>query len=176
MNKILYFLILITIYTPFIDAKEPTLAILRAIYSNAEQKFSIAQYSFLCKPYGVITVDELYKEAKKDSTCRSSIDIFYKQNPKDKFFTSSLLKLRQTYHIEFKNNRCILYAKGLNTLSELLLSKGLGIKKIIFQDEEFSNKFAEAQLDAKANKLGIYKYDVKLKCIAELFSIEKKNP
>ena len=176
MNKILYFLIISILFSPLAFSKEPTLAILKAIYSNSNQKFSIRQYTFLCKPYGIVTLDELYAEATPDSSCKKSIDKFYIQNPHQKYFTANLLKLKQTYHVEFRNNRCILYAKGLNTLSELLLAKGLAISKSMFKDEEFKNSFIEAQIEAKANNIGIYKNKIKYKCIAELFAVEKKNP
>lgn len=172
MNKILYFLIIMTLFVPSFYAKEPTLAILRAVYSNASQKFSISNYSFMCKPYGVVTIDELYAISKPDSSCKKSIDKFYRQNPKSKFYTHLLFKKRQTYHVEFKSSRCLVYAKGLNTLSELLLGEGLAFKKKKFKDIEFDYMFSEAVLRAKENGYGLYKSKIESECIEELSAIE----
>ncbi len=176
MNKILFFLMITNFYILHLFAYEPTLAMLQTVYSNSNQKFSLRQSHFMCKAYGVISVDELYQESKQNSACKKGIDAFYRQNPRAKYYSARLLKLRQMYHVEFKNNRCIIYAKGLNTLSELLLAQGLAIKKTIFKDEEFNQVFEKAQIEAKENNLGMYKNKIKYKCIAELFAIEQKNP
>ena len=175
MNKILYFLIIATAFVPSFYTKEPTIATLRAVYSNSHQKFSIAKYEFSCRPYGIITIDELYLQAKANSICEKSVSEFYRQNPKAKYFSSLLLKIRQNYHVGFRNNRCIIYANGLNSLSELLLKEGLAIKKTMFKDKEFDYLFTEAQIDAKENKIGMYKNKIKNKCISEVFELEKKS-
>lgn len=175
MNKILYFLTIIGLLTIDILAKEPTLAILKVVNSNSQQVFSIGQSTFICKAYGVVSVEELYQKAKDGSECKKSIEKFYRQNPKDIYFSESLLHLRQTYHVEFKNKECILYAKGLNSLCELLLSNGLAIMKTTFNDEEFSSSFTDAQVDAKENNMGMHKNKIKFKCIEELLLLEKKS-
>ena len=175
MNKTIYFLILISIFVLSSFAKEPTLAKLNSVFSNGIVKFSISQNTFICRTYGVITVDELYMKAQKGSTCKKSIDKFYRKNPLLKYYTASLLKLNQYYHVEFKNNRCIIYAKGLNTLSEILLIHGLGVKKVTFDDEEFKYNFLQAQEDAKENNLGMHKNKIPDKCIEEIYAIENGN-
>ena len=73
------------------------------------------------------------------------------------------------YHIEFKNQECILYALGEKTLSELLLENGLAVCKPIFRDEEFKYLFYKAQLKAKTNKYGMWKENFINDCIAELY-------
>lgn len=172
MNRILYYLIVLEFC---IFAQDSKLAILKSVQSNSKQIFSIKQVNFLCKAYGIVSIDELYQESKSDSSCREAIDTFYRQNPNDKYFTARILKNRQTYHVEFRNKECIVYASGLNTLSELLLSKGLAVKQTTFKDEEFDFAFNEAEMDAKENNLGLYKNKIKYKCISELTSIERKN-
>ena len=174
MNKILYFPLIIKLFSTLIFAREPSLATLQVVYSNSNQMFSIKQHQFLCSAYGIISIDALYNEAKLDSTCRTSIEEFYLQNPRDKYYSSNMFDLRQTYHVEYKKGKCIVYIKGLNTLSELLLANGLAVKETSFNDEEFNDVFIEAQTQAKENNLGMYKNKIKYKCIAELFSIEKK--
>ena len=175
MNKILYFLIITSVLISPLQAKKPTLAKVESIHSNAEQRLSVNKYEFICKPYGIITIDELFLEAKISSTCRISIDSFYRQNPRKRFFSESILKRGQYYHVEFKKERCIIYAKGLNTLSELLLREGLAVKKTTFKDEEFDYSFQDAQIDAQENNIGMHKNKIKYKCIAELFALEQKE-
>lgn len=175
MNKIIYFLLITVVTVSSIYSKEPTIATLKAVYSNAHLKFGISKREFLCKPYGLITIDELYLQAKAGSTCKKSIDKYYMQNPRDKYYSSSLLKTRQNYHVEFKNNRCILYARGLVTLSELLLKKGLAIKASTFKDVEFDYYFSEAQIEAKEKNIGIYKNKIETKCISEVSELEKRD-
>ena len=176
MNKTLYFLIISTLFSPFVYSKEPTLATLRTVSSNSSQKFSIKRYDFLCNAYGVVSIEDLYLESKIDSECKKSINKFYRQNPNSKYFSANILKLRSNYHIEFRNNRCILYAKGLNTLSEMLLVNGLAIKKSMFKDKEFDYSFNQAQISAKVNKVGIYKNEIKSKCVSELSAVERRSP
>ena len=176
MNKIVYFLIILTLFSSFVYSSEPTIATLRSVYSNSSQKFNIKQYEFLCKAYGVISIEDLYVESKIDSECKKSINKFYRQNPNKKYFSANILKLRNSYHIEFKNNRCILYAKGLNTLSEMLLVNGLAIKRSMFKDKEFDYSFTQAQISAKVNKVGIYKNEIESKCVTELSIVDERIP
>ena len=175
MSKIIYFLMCISIFVPSYSSQKPTLAKLNNVYSNNMQEFGISQYKFICRAYGVISVDELYLQAKEGSVCKNAIDHFYAQNPLLKYYSASLLKINQYYQVSFKNNRCIIYAKGMNTLSELLLKNGLALKKTNFQDEEFEASFFKAQREAQENNKGMYKNKIKKRCIAETFAIEQKD-
>lgn len=149
-------------------AKEPVLAILGNTYSNEIQKFGIGNYSFECKPYGVITLEKLYNDAKEGSFCKENIEKFYKKYPKLKYYSDSILKSKQQYHIEIKETKCIIYAKGEITLSELLLTKGLAIKSPSLKDEEFENYFTLAQRKAKIEKNGLWGEQIFSSCIEEL--------
>ena len=168
MNKIVTYIYLLFLST-HINSAEPTLATLRAVHSNESQKLSIGMYEFVCRPYGVLTLEELYKMAELDSVCKKSIDEFYLKNPLSRYYSQNILKNRQLYHIEFKGDRCILYAKGKTTISELLLKKGLAVKKPRFQDEEFEHNFTQTQEYAKSLKLGLFKNKITKKCITELY-------
>ncbi len=64
--------------------------------------------------------------------------------------------------------QCIVYAKGQTTLSQLLLSRGLGFKERAFKDEEFNALFTDALNSAKINKRGVWKSDIPRNCIAEI--------
>ena len=161
---ILYVLLSLTM-----EAKEPTLAILNDTISNEVQEFGIGNYTFECRPYGILTLERLYSTAKPGSICRNDIDMFYKKNPKFKYYANRLLEYKQTYHVEIKDSECILYARGQVTLSELLLVEGLAVKKPMFKDEEFVSYFTLAQRKAKIDKKGLWGEKIFNNCIAELY-------
>jgi len=137
-------------------AKEPLLAILNDITSNEVQKFGVKNYTFKCKPYGVLTLERLYRKSKADSICRKNIEKFYKKNPKLRYYSEYILEKKQTYHLEIKETECILYAKGEMTLSELLLKEGLAVKQLLFKDEEFDSYFTLLQRKARMQKKGLW--------------------
>ena len=161
----LYFFIL----SFFVYAKEPIVAILDNIPSNAYQEFHIKNYAFSCSTYGVVPIEKLYLNATLNSTCQKKISDFYKTDPNSKYFAQRVLKVQQQYHLEFKEGECTLYALGQKTFSELLLENGLAIIKPLFRDDEFKYLFNQAQKRAKANKKGMWKDNVIKSCIAELY-------
>ncbi len=163
----LFFILNISIY-----AKEPTLAILRSVQSNEYQKFSIGMYEFICRPYGVLTLQQLHKKADTNSSCQKAIEVFFKKNPLDKYYAQNLLKQSQTYHVEFKDSMCVLYASGKMSMSELLLKKGLALNILDFEDKEFKHSFKNAQNYAKNKKVGLFKEKIQEKCLPYL---ETKN-
>lgn len=147
-----------------LEAKEPTIAILKSISSNDTQRFQINSNSFICEPYGVVSLEKIYAKSKKDSLCRKSIDEFYVKNRKLLYFSQSFLKLFQGYHIELKNLECVVYAKGQTTLSELLLSEGLAVNKNGFKDREFSSVYEKVSRTAKRDKKGVWNSSVLKDC------------
>lgn len=169
MYKILRYIFIFLLFTISIFSKEPTLAILRSADTNEYQKFSIGMYEFICRPYGVITLEELYRRAETNSPCQQSINRFYIKNPMRKYFAQSLLKLRQTYHIEFRKDSCVLYAKGKLSMSETLIKNGLAFKKPKFNDEEFEHSFTQAQNYAERLEIGLFKEKIQNKCVSELY-------
>ena len=169
MKKIiLHSIIYISILCDLV-AKEPLLAILNTTISNETQIFNIKNFTLECKPYGVITLEKLYISSTKDSACQKSIKNFYIKNPILEQFVSRVLKSQQMYHIELKDSKCIIYAQGEITLSELLLRKGLAIKQPIFKDEEFKDYYAIAQRKAKMDREGLWNENIFKNCINELY-------
>lgn len=151
-----------------LNAKEPQLAILNEISSNDTQRFEIASSSFLCKPYGIVSIEDLYKQSDDKSFCKKSIEDFYTKNRDLRYFTQSILKVYQRYHIEFKKSECIVYAKGQTTLSELLLSKGLAVSKRSFKDKEFKFLFEKVSDTAKRNGEGLWASSIKKDCSSQM--------
>ncbi len=152
-----------------LDASELVLARLENTMSNEKQKFGIANYTFDCKVYGVLTLETLYNKSKKNSICQKSVDAFYKKYPIKKYFVDSTLKYKQLYHVEYKQKECVVYAYGQITLSELLLREGLAIKKPMFRDEEFEYYFSATQRKAKMQKKGLWNEGIFKSCVSELY-------
>lgn len=161
----LFFLILLVDFSS--NAKEPTLAILKKIYSNNLQQIIINSYVLKCNAYGITSIEELREENLNNSVCQESINNFYKKNLNTKYFIFNLLKIEEIYHLEFRKNQCILYANGEKTLSEILLENGLALidTKI---DKEFRYSFFKAQKKAKFNKLGIWREQIPKKCFLKI--------
>ncbi len=153
----------------FLVATEPTLATLEKIVSNDRQKFSIKNYNFYCKPYGIVTLDELYSNATLDSTCKKSIESFYIKNPELKYYSSNFLKIKQMYHLEFKDDRCILFMQGQKSLSEFLLENGIALQKPFFKDKEYSFLFKKAQQRARILRRGMWSENILRECVVELY-------
>nr|WP_321265861.1 hypothetical protein [uncultured Sulfurimonas sp.] len=162
-------LIFYLLFTNIVIAKEPVLAILNDVISNEIQVFGINNYTFNCSPYGVVTLEKLYINASANSACKYKINEFYKKNPKLKYHADALLHKEQTYHIEFKDKECLLYAKGEITLSEILLRKGLAIKNPNFKDKEFERYFNLAQKKAELEKRGLWGENILDSCNKELY-------
>ena len=160
-----YPFILIPLLITSLNAKEPIMAILKNINSNDIQHFTLQNYSFYCQPYGVVTLEDIYRSSKASDICKQKVIKFYIKNPKSKYFSQTLLKLFQMYHVEFKDEKCILYANGRKTLSEALIENGLAVKKPYLKDEIFKYIFDEAQRRASYHKRGLFKDEVLKNCM-----------
>ncbi len=152
-----------------LSAEEPIVAKYESAISNETQRFSIGTYSFLCKPYGVITLESLYSNPSTNSICKQNIQRFFIRNPLDVFFAQKYLFTEQYYHIVFKKEWCVVYLKGRTTLSELLLKHGLGIIQPNFRDKEFMSLFNGAQRSAKDLKIGLWRDNIVKNCLGEIY-------
>lgn len=151
-------------------AQKMVIAQLEEIYSNAFLRFSTSKYSFLCHSYGIVSLEELYANAQKDSQCKKNIEQFYGKYKEERYFSLRHLKQFQFYHIELKGDgKCIVYAKGEISLSQMLLREGLALKKPYFKDKEFKYSFTNAQKNAKFDKKGLWKEHIREKCISEYY-------
>ena len=168
LKKIIFFVIYVCL-TTFLNAREPFVAVLFNVVSNETQLFNSGGYDFCCKPYGILTLETLHSNSKSGSLCQKKIEIFYKKNPDLKYFTYKILNYKQRYHIEFKDKKCVLYAKGEVSLSELLLKEGLAVQKPLFKDEEFGYIFFQAQQKAKFEKKGLWNDKILESCMKELY-------
>ena len=102
-------------------------------------------------------------------TCKQRIKEYFSANPKQRYFAESALHVRQNYHIEFKDSKCLLYAFGQKTLSEAMLERGLAVKQSNFEDDEFKYLFTKAQYSARIKNMGIWS-DVNLQsCVLGIY-------
>jgi len=169
MHRIFTILILHLFLSNIIIAKEPIIATLINIISNDITQFKIGNYQFNCKPYGIFTIDELYKESSLDSTCKETISSFYKKRKDLLHFTESKLKIMQSYPLKFKNDRCIISVEGEKSLAEFLLQEGLAVKKPQLKDKENEFHLFKAQHEAKITKKGIWKKNIMKECMANIY-------
>ena len=149
-----------------LDAKEPTMAILKNVYANDFQQFTYHNYSFLCKPYGIVSLEDIYKSPTSSTVCKKKVIEFYIKNPNSEYFAQKLLKVSQMYHVDVqKDLTCLIFANGMRTLSEELIRNGLAIKKPYMKDEIYKYKFDLAQKKARYHKTGLYKDPVLKNCM-----------
>jgi len=161
-----YNLFILFLLSISLNAKEPVMAILKNVYTNDEQQFTYMNYSFLCQPYGIVSLEDIYRNPKVSVVCKKKIIKFYIKNPNLKYFSARLMDISQMYHIEVKENlRCLIFANGMRTLSEELIRNGLAIKKPYLKDEIYGYKFDIAQKRASFYKLGLHKDSVLKNCM-----------
>ncbi|MDD2789516.1 MAG: hypothetical protein PHU40_02500 [Sulfurimonas sp.] len=125
--------------------------------------------NFICKPYGLVTLEKLYTTGPIDSLCRKNLEALDREDPNVRYFTLRLLKPMQRYHVEFQDKRCIIYARGEITLSELLLAEGLAFIKPAFDDDVFNAVFLKAQNSAKLAKKGLWQENIVKDCMIESY-------
>ena len=152
-----------------LQAQEPNIMLLDAIYTNDSYLFRTKQARYLCKPYGVWTLDRVVKNSHITPVCKKALDDFILHNPKLHRFAWYVMHLEEGYRVEFRDKECIIYLGSKQTLSEALLQAGAAIEQPGFSDEEFRYRFYQALRAAKVNKRGIWS-DAKLQsCMSEFF-------
>ena len=157
MYKLFNIFIFLLLSSHTLLAKEPFLATLVNVVSNDILEFTYENKKISCFTYGVITIDQIYRKADKDSSCKKSIEKFYNKRKDLIHYTSSKMKVYQLYPIIFKkDNKCIINIVGEKTLSESLIEKGLAVTKNLFKDKEYAYYFEHAEKKSKVNKEGIW--------------------
>ncbi len=157
-------LLIIPLFT--LDAKEPTMLMLKGNISNALQEFqALPDYSFKCKPYGIITVDELLTSTKTSKECKAILKKFYLKHPNLYNLHYRYLHRKSFYHVQYEENSCIVYAKGELTYSEMLLKEGVALIHKNFKNEIFEARYQSAQKSAELRKKGIFKDSNTLQCL-----------
>lgn len=156
-------------------AKEPTMGILESISSNTKQTFLINNTRYRCDAYGVLDFDKLFNDSAISGVCKEKLKKFHAKNPHAKHFTQSKLYIFAMYHLEFVKERCLLYASGEITLSEMLLKEGFVVLEPAFEDEEYARLYKNAQNVARFEKRGIWEDEGMEECLAHLLKEEDEE-
>jgi hypothetical protein len=140
-----------------LDAQE-VLAILKSVQNNHTLHMNHMQQPFVCKPYGVVALSELVLKTDINSSCRQSIHMFRQENPQEKYFAISLLKIEQQYSVESISGLCMLHLSSEHSYSEALLEQGYALvsPKMKKDDKVLEQRFEKALIRAKKTKAGIW--------------------
>ncbi|QOP41563.1 hypothetical protein [Sulfurimonas marina] len=153
-----------------LDAKEPTMMMVKRGINNSLQEFQIAPYySFVCKPYGVVTLDEVLNSKETDKECKNTLQKFYIQNPRLYNLYRRYLKRKSFYHVEYLDKSCLVHAKGELTFSEILLQNGIALIDKGFKDEIYNARFKSAQKSAETWKRGMFSDQKVLSCMKRFY-------
>jgi hypothetical protein len=154
MSKIFTLLILMTISIHADDI----LALLKGVENNSALHMNYGQQPFICRPYGVETVDELAERIDVNSSCRQYLNDFRKAHPKERYYAASLLHAQQQYSVRSIEGRCLLNLSSGHSYSEALLEEGYArvLPLLVFKDNLLDYRFKQALRRAKIRKLGIW--------------------
>jgi len=156
------------LFSTLLAAKEPVLSTLVTIVSNEVHEFKNGNYKYMCRPYGVYTLEELYRNAKKDSVCQKSIQSFYNKNPNLLNYSHQKLNTFQSYSIVFKNQKCVISVAGEKSYSEFLLEEGLALKVPAKLGKEYDFLFMKVQREAKKEKKGLWNENISKECASSI--------
>jgi hypothetical protein len=151
---------------------------LESVLSNSDQIFYLRNRDsfYLCQPYGVITLEDIYRNSKENSVCRDVLEKFYMQHADKKYFTLNHLKLQQYYMVNiYKDGRCIIHSDGMVSLSQKLLQKGLAMIQPNFHNKEYEYLFQKAQNNAIMGKKGLWNSTINHDCKAQYYKVGFKN-
>ena len=141
--------------------------ILKSIDDNTKVHLLYNNIPISCEPFGIIPLEKISPNAPSPEECSSRIEKFYRSSPHDKVFAKEHFKIHQSYHFELIESGCVLYANGLETYSEMLISQGLAIMDPKFENNEWSGRLNRVQKGAEKRQMGIFKEELREFCIKE---------
>jgi hypothetical protein len=147
-----------------LHAQVPHTAMLEQTPDNAALVFKSDQSRLICKPFGVRTLEEIAGDRRTNTLCKALFEGYAKRNPGSRQYAASTLKRFQFYRIEPVQERCILYAKGRVSYSEMLLHEGLAVIKRGEVKRELRRSFERAEAGARKNRRGIWKEALAVEC------------
>lgn len=146
---------------------EMTIGLLTSIESNAKQTLLTENRNIVCEPFGIIPLEKMLINAFNPEECKKAIELYYQSHPHDRLFAKEYLYLQQSYHYEKKEKGCILYANGGESLSEILLRKGLALREPKLDDIEWNGRLKRATKGAETTKSGLHDTLIQKFCIKE---------
>lgn len=146
---------------------EISIGILSSIENNAKVNLLYNSKPIVCKPFGIIPLENMMSTAVNPQECSSRIESLYRSSPHDKAFAKEHLIISQSYHFEQIKGGCVLYANGLETYSEMLLSHGIAIVDPKFDNVEWNIRLKNAQKGSEMHETGLHGTLIRKFCIKE---------
>lgn len=149
--------LLFVFFIASLDAQE-LISLLKSVQNNHTLHMKYLQQPFVCKPYGVVILSELMERTDLSSSCKNFLSRFRAENPQEKYFAASRLKIEQQYSVESIKGLCLLHLSSEHSYSEALLEQGyaLIVPEGVKDDEVLEKRFDKALLRAKNTKAGIW--------------------
>jgi len=184
MQVVLFFLFTISLFSIEIEQKGENsrdIYIAKQKSSTSYERFGILQHApnngyfyfsinnnlSVCKPYGVVTLHEIFSDQNSTQRCRKAIESYFKHNPKDYYFAAYHIHLQQMYHLTFKDNECVIYSHGNISYARELLQAGLAKVRKGFGDILLRNRYKKEEEGAKFLKKGMFHSNIPLNCRME---------
>ena len=149
------------------EVGEQHLGILEKIPNSGYLQFDVQNRTLICKSYGIISIHEILFDQNATQRCRSAILNYFHHHPKEYYFADYHLHLQQMYHLELKEQTCIIYSRGSVSYARELLEAGLAKVKKGFNDLLLQKKYRDTELMARHLRLGIFKSNIPLNCRTE---------
>lgn len=138
------------------DCSEIPVALLKGIKNNNDLLLNYRNIAIGCVPFGVKPLEVIQTESTNQEECPKAISKMYLHNPNAKHFAKLKLHLEQTYHFNMLDKKCVLYGNGPETYSEMLLSEGLAVLDVNFNNKEWNEKLKKAYTRGEKQKKGIH--------------------
>jgi hypothetical protein len=150
------FLAIFTMTILLLHAELPQNAILEQTPDNSVLVFRSHQSHYLCRPFGVRTLEEISKDRRTNPECKKLFEGYMQRHPHSRQYAATTLKRFQRYRIEPVQDRCLLYANGRVSYSEMLLHEGVAVMKRSESRRELKRRFERAEAGARRGKRGIW--------------------
>lgn len=141
-----------------------TVALLISVENNSKQNLLYKNTFQTCEPFGIITLEKM---ALKSKECKNAIEIFDREHFQDKLFAKKHLYVQQSYHYEMVDKKCVLYANGNESYSEMLLRNGLALIDPGFNNSEWNRRLKRAQKGAEVQRAGLHATSIRNLCSEE---------
>jgi hypothetical protein len=153
--KIQFLIFIVLVWS--LDAKS-IVALLKSVEDNDNLHMVYQQKDFVCKPYGIQSINALISSIDVNSSCMTYLMDFRKSNPKEKFFAQVSLEVQQLYSVKGVEGKCLLHLSSGHTYSEAILEAGYARIPITlkYDDPLLKYRFKRALQRAKSSKLGIW--------------------
>ncbi len=144
---------------------EITVGILKSVNTKGETRLIRENIPVLCKPLGIVVLEEMATEASEPEQCRAAIRSYFTAHPHDQYFGREHLHKEQSYHYDLVGGGCILYANATQSYSEMVLEQGLALPDPDFNHIEWNKRFQRALKGAETNKRGLHGTEIKKMCV-----------